>query len=209
VAVACPHLRLQEAAQTAELEAAELPAELIAWHRPVVVAPEMARPSAEVALRAGPGAWAERASALPLGEPVARDAPAGPLQEAEAEAEVWVAGAAQSVAPHAAEELQQEAAAQVVTVLVAGEPVARRAAEGPQPAVEALVVAAQRPVVGAWAGEVARRQEAPDEAVPVAALPSGVVPWAFHRDRLRRPGPVPPAAARFARAMLLLKIAWP
>ena len=95
-----------------------------------------------------------------------------------------------------------------MTALVAGEPVARRAAEGPQPAVEALVVAAQRPV-GAWAGEVARRQEAPDEAVPLAALPSGVVPWAFHRDRLRRPRPVPPAAARSARAMLLLKIAWP
>ena len=94
-----------------------------------------------------------------------------------------------------------------MTALVAGEPVARRAAEGPQPAVEALVVAAQRPV-GAWAAEVARRQEAPDEAVPLAALPSAV-PWAFHRDRLRRPGPVPPAAARFARAMLLLKIAWP
>ena len=96
-------------AQAAELEAAELQPEAIAWHRPVV-APG-AHPSAEVALQegrsAGPGAWAERAWARRPEELVARDVPEGPLQEAE----VWVAGAAQSVAPHAAEELQQEAAA--------------------------------------------------------------------------------------------------
>jgi hypothetical protein len=60
--------------------------EAIASHPPAATVPEMARFSAEVAVRARrlaePVASAERAAALPPGEPVARDAVVAPRQAA-------------------------------------------------------------------------------------------------------------------------------
>jgi hypothetical protein len=142
----------------------------------------MAHFSAEVALQAE-GSARPVASAEQVLPPVARDVPEEPQQGAGE----WVAGA-----------------------LPPEEPVAGRAAEEPRPE--------------GRAGEVARRREAQDAAVlsgavplraalPSAALlsagPLSTVPWVFHRDRLRRPGPAPTRTARFARAMVLLRIAWP
>jgi hypothetical protein len=159
----------------------------------------MARFSAEVAVRARrlaePVASAERAAALPPGEPVASDAVVAPRQAA-----AW----------DVAEAPQQEVAWVGAAVL---------RPEAPQQEVAASAEAAE-PQQVAWVGaavlrpeavllRVAVLREAPDVRVaePRAARPSAV-PWVFRRGQAL-PWPAPQPAVRFAHAMQCLRIAWP
>jgi hypothetical protein len=177
------------------------PLAALAW-RPAA-APEMARSSAEVAVRerrlAGPVVSVGKAAALPLEESAASDEVEAPQQVAAA----WDAEAPQRVAAWVGAAERQQAAA-------------RGAVEVPQP----------EAVARAWVGEeAAQRREARDVAVPPrgavpgvrvaeprAARPSAVRPWAvlwvFRRDQAL-PWPAPQPAERFARVTQCLQIAAP
>ena len=168
--------------------------EAIASHPRAVTVPEMGRFSAEVAARARrlaePGASAERAAALPPGEPVASDAGVAPRQAA-----AWdVAEAPQQEVAASAEAAEPQLAVAWVGAAVL-RPEAARQPEARDAAAVLLRVAVLR--------------EAPDVRVvePRAAGPSGA-PWVFHRGQAL-PWPAPKPAVRFARAMQCLRIAWP
>jgi hypothetical protein len=154
-----------------------------------VPAAEMARSSAEAAVwvsgSAKPAASAQRAVALPPGEPVAL---------------AQRAVVPRPAAGHAAGALQQ--AAQAAAWVGAAAPL--RVAEA-----WAAAAGVRRPEAAAQAGaaeEVRLPAAAPDVVVQLpavqrrAALPSAAA-WAFHRDQLL-PWPAPQPAARFARAKL-------
>jgi hypothetical protein len=194
-------VRTAAALELALLQAGWAAPEAIAW-RPAAV-PEMARSSAEVAVRArrlaGPVVSAAQA-ALPLEEPAAWDA-----VEVQQQAAAWDA---------------EEAPQQVVAWVWEAEPQQEAAAR------DAVEVPRSEAVARAWVGEAAvRQQEARDAAAvplrgavlravpdvrvaePRAARPSAV-PWVFRRDQAL-PWPAPQPAVRSAHATQCLQIALP